>query len=657
MLLPGIFMPFRAVKEDNHIKIINIGILAHVDAGKTTLTESLLYVSGAIAQQGSVDKGTTRTDTMALERQRGITIQTAVTSFEWNDYKINIVDTPGHMDFLAEVYRSLAVLDGAILVISAKDGVQAQTRILFHALQEMNIPTIIFINKIDQNGIDLQRVYQDIREKLTDDMIVMQEISISPDISIKAISDAEKWDIVIAENDELLERYIAGDFLDPHELECEMRRRTRRCSLYPVYHGSAKGNIGTENLIKMITETFFTETENRPSELCGYVFKVEHTEQKKRLVYLRLYQGTLRLRDTLLLSKKKKVKITEMSIPANGEMIPADYACPGEIVVLTNDILELNSVLGNENLLPRKEQLDNPIPLLRTTVTPQKTEQREMLLNALTEIADTDPLLHFEIDTVTHEIILSFLGKVQLEIIYSLLEEKYHLEVKMNEPSVIYLERPLKKAEDTIHIEVPPNPFWASIGLEITPLPIGSGIQYESKVSLGYLNQSFQNAVMEGVRYGLEQGLYGWEVTDCKICFRYGVYYSPVSTPADFRLLAPIVLEQALKKAGTQLLEPYLSFTLYAPQEYLARAYNDAPKYHAVIERVSQKNDEVILAGEIPARHIGEYRRDLNDYTNGRSVCLTEIKGYQETLEEPVFQPRRPNDRLDKVRHMFQKIS
>lgn len=151
------------------MKIINIGILAHVDAGKTTLTESLLYVSGAIAQQGSVDKGTTRTDTMALERQRGITIQTAVTSFEWNDYKINIVDTPGHMDFLAEVYRSLAVLDGAILVISAKDGVQAQTRILFHALQEMNIPTIIFINKIDQNGIDLQRVYQDIREKLTDE--------------------------------------------------------------------------------------------------------------------------------------------------------------------------------------------------------------------------------------------------------------------------------------------------------------------------------------------------------------------------------------------------------------------------------------------------------------------------------------------------------
>ena len=155
----------------------------------------------------------------------------------------------------------------------------------------------------------------------------------------------------------------------------------------------------------------------------------------------------------------------------------------------------------------------------------------------------------------------------------------------------------------------------------------------------------------------MEQGLYGWEVTDCEICFDYGVYYSPVSTPADFRSLAPIVLEQALKRAGTQLLEPYLSFTLFAPQEYISRAYNDAPKYCAVIESTLLKNDEVIFTGEIPARCIGEYRNDLNFYTNGRSVCLTELKGYQEISGEPVLQPRRPNSRLDKVRHMFQKIT
>ena len=407
-------------------------------------------------------------------------------------------------------------------------------------------------------------------------------------------------------------------------------------------------------MIEVITETFVTGTENNQSELCGYVFKVEY-KGKKRLSYLRLYHGTLHLRDTILLSKKKKIKITEMYIPTNGEIVSADHACQGEIVILSDDTLKIYDILGNEELLPRKAWIGNPTPLLRTTVEPQEPEQREALLNALIEIADTDPLLHFEIDTATREIILSFLGKVQLEVICSLLEEKYHVRVAMKEPTVIYLERPLKKAAYTIHIEVPPNPFWASIGLTVTPLPVGSGTQYKSKVSLGYLSQSFQNAVMEGVRYGMEQGLYGWEVTDCSICFDYGVYYSPVSTPSDFRFLAPVVLEQALKKAGTQVLEPYLSFTLFAPQEYLSRAYNDAPKYCAVIESVVFENDEVIFKGEIPARCINEYKNDLNFYTNGRSVCLTELKGYKETSGELVSQPRRPNSRLDKIRYMFQK--
>ena len=638
------------------MKIINLGILAHVDAGKTTLTESLLYTSGAIAEPGSVDKGTTRTDTMNLERQRGITIQTAVTSFQWEDVKVNIIDTPGHMDFLAEVYRSLSVLDGAVLLVSAKDGIQAQTRILFHALQTMKIPTIFFINKIDQEGIDLPMVYQEMKAKLSSEIIVKQKVGQHPHINVTDNDDMEQWDAVIMGNDELLEKYMSGKPFKMSELEQEENRRFQNGTLFPVYHGSAKNNLGIRQLIEVIASKFYSSTPEGQSELCGQVFKIEYSEKRRRFVYVRIYSGTLHLRDVIRISEKEKIKITEMCIPSNGEIVPADHACPGEIVILADDTLKLNDILGNEKLLPHKTWIDNPMPLLRTTVEPQKPEQREALLNALAEIADTDPLLHFDIDTVTHEIILSFLGKVQLEVICSLLEEKYHVGVAMKEPSVIYLERPQKKASYTIHIEVPPNPFWASIGLTVTPLPVGSGTQYKSEVSLGYLNQSFQNAVMEGVRYGMEQGLYGWGVTDCQICFDYGVYYSPVSTPADFRFLAPVVLEQALKKAGTQLLEPYLSFTLFAPQEYLSRAYNDAPKYCAIIESTRLEKDEVIFKGEIPARCIGEYRNDLNFYTNGRSVCITELKGYQETSGEPVFQPRRPNSRLDKIRHMFQKI-
>ena len=637
------------------MKIINIGILAHVDAGKTTLTESLLYTSGAILELGSVDKGTTRTDTMFLERQRGITIQAAVTSFNWNDYKINIVDTPGHTDFITEVYRSLSVLDGAILVISAKDGVQAQTRILFHALQKMNIPTIIFINKIDQYGINLNNIYQNIKEKLSNDIIVMQNVTLTPEISIKNIIDLDEWDPVISKNDKLLKKYIAGEKLTIQELTQEEYRCVKKGSLFPIYHGSAKNNIGTQQLIEAISNLFCPEMNKNYSELCGRVFKIEYTDHKQRLVYLRLYSGTLHLRDTIMLPEKKKMKLTEIYIPSNWEMIQTKIVCSGDIFIIPNNTLRLNDIIGNEKILPCNVWNDKTVPILRTRIEPIKIEEREKLLDALTEIADTDPLLRYYVDTITHEIIISFLGTVQLEVICSLLIEKYHINIRIEDPTVIYLEKPLQKADYTIHIEVPPNPFWASIGLSITPLPIGSGIQYESKVSLGYLNQSFQNAVREGINYGLEQGLYGWEVTDCKICFEYGVYYSPVSTPSDFRFLAPIVLEQTLKKAGTQLLEPYLSFILFTPQGYLSRAYNDAQKHCAIIETSQSKNDEIIFTGHIPVRCINEYRNTLTLYTNGQAVFLTELKDYQIATCEPVIQSRRPNNRIDKVRHMFNK--
>ena len=622
------------------MKIINIGILAHVDAGKTTLTESLLYTSGAILELGSVDKGTTRTDTMFLERQRGITIQAAVTSFNWNDYKINIVDTPGHTDFITEVYRSLSVLDGAILVISAKDGVQAQTRILFHALQKMNIPTIIFINKIDQYGINLNNIYQNIKEKLSNDIIVMQNVTLTPEISIKSIIDLDDWDPVISRNDKLLKKYIAGEKLTIQELTYEEYRCVKKGSLFPIYHGSARNNIGTQQLIEAISNLFCSEMNENDSELCGRVFKIEYTDHKQRLVYLRLYSGTLHLRDTIMLPEKKKMKLTEIYIPSNGEMIQTKIVCSGDIFIIPNNTLRLNDIIGNEKILPCNVWNDKPVPMLRTRIEPIKIEEREKLLDALTEIADTDPLLRYCVDTITHEIVISFLGTVQLEVICSLLIEKYHINIRIEDPTVIYLEKPLQKADYTIHIEVPPNPFWASIGLSITPLPIGSGIQYESKVSLGYLNQSFQNAVREGINYGLEQGLYGWKVTDCKICFEYGVYYSPVSTPSDFRFLAPIVLEQTLKKAGTQLLEPYLSFILFTPEGYFSRAYKDAQKHCAIIETSQSKNDEVIFTGHIPVRCINEYRNTLTLYTNGQAVFLTELKDYQIATCEPVIQSR-----------------
>ena len=342
------------------MKIINIGILAHVDAGKTTLTESLLYASGAISEPGSVEKGTTRTDTMFLERQRGITIQAAVTSFQWHRCKVNIVDTPGHMDFLAEVYRSLAVLDGAILVISAKDGVQAQTRILFHALRKMNIPTVIFINKIDQAGVDLQSVVQSVRDKLSADIIIKQTVSLSPEIVLEENTDIEAWDAVIENNDELLEKYIAGEPISREKLAREEQQRVQDASLFPVYHGSAKNGLGIQPLMDAVTGLFQPIGEQGGAALCGSVFKVEYTDCGQRRVYLRLYSGTLRLRDTVALAGREKLKITEMRIPSKGEIVRTDTAYQGEIVILPSDSVRLNDVLGDQPRLPRKRWRGGP---------------------------------------------------------------------------------------------------------------------------------------------------------------------------------------------------------------------------------------------------------------------------------------------------------
>ncbi|EAH8836134.1 GTP-binding protein, partial [Campylobacter jejuni] len=410
------------------MKIINLGILAHVDAGKTTLTESLLYTSGAIAELGSVDEGTTRTDTMNLERQRGITIQTAVTSFQWEDVKVNIIDTPGHMDFLAEVYRSLSVLDGAVLLVSAKDGIQAQTRILFHALQIMKIPTIFFINKIDQEGIDLPMVYREMKAKLSSEIIVKQKVGQHPHINVTDNDDMEQWDAVIMGNDELLEKYMSGKPFKMSELEQEENRRFQNGTLFPVYHGSAKNNLGTRQLIEVIASKFYSSTPEGQSELCGQVFKIEYSEERQRLAYVRLYGGILHLRDSVRISEKEKIKITEMYTSINGELCKIDKAYSGEIVILQNEFLKLNSVLGDTKLLPQRERIENPLPMLQTTVEPSKPQQREMLLDALLEISDSDPLLQYYVDTTTHEIILSFLGNVQMEVICAILEEKYHVE-------------------------------------------------------------------------------------------------------------------------------------------------------------------------------------------------------------------------------------
>jgi len=639
------------------MEIMNIGILAHVDAGKTTLTESMLYTSGTITESGRVDSGSTITDSMALEKQRGITIQASIASYEWNNVKINLIDTPGHIDFYSEVERSLNVLDGAILLISAKDGIQAQTRILFDAIRKRKLPALIFINKIDQFDIDLKSLYKEIKDKLSSHILIMQDITDGNLLLSKTqvgLSEEIK-DTIIEADDALMEKYIMDKTITEDELLNSRRKNISNGNLLPVYHGSALKHIGTKELMDAILMEFNPHILPPDSGLAALVYKIERDDDRNKRTYMRIFGGSIKTRDVLTLkSQSDSIKVKKLETSHNGKFEETERIECGDIAILPNEtrlkigdsigtIPESNLILQNNNLI------------MQANISPVLSSNRTFLLEALSELAETDPLLQYKLDSRSSDIIIEFLGKVQMEVIVALLQSRYHLQVNIENVTTIYKERPLKKSNFTAHIEVPPNPFWASIELSIEPLPIGTGLRYESKVSYGYLNKSFQNAVEEGVRYGCEQGLYGWEVTDLKVCFEYGLYYSPVSTPADFRHLAPIVFEQALKQSGSELLEPCLSFELYVPQDCNARVYNDLKKFHATIESIKTQRNEIVVSGKIPARTSQFYKEQLSEFTKGRGVFLTEQAGYQQNTGEIFTQTRKPDDRLDKTRHLFDK--
>ncbi len=641
------------------MKIINLGILAHVDAGKTTVTESLLFRSGTIYSAGRVDDGTTITDSMSLEKQRGITIRASTISFEWNGTKVNLIDTPGHMDFIAEVERSLCVLDGAVLVISAREGVQVQTRVIFRALKKLKIPTLIFINKIDRTGVCLDELYAQIREQLAPHIVIMQEIDgvASNDVFIKAHRGISKEtaEILLDIDEFLADRYILNQPISEMEYHASFLSNVASCNLFPVFHGVALQNMGTEDLLHAITHYLPVTTATEQGELCAFVYKIDRDEQLRKRAFVRVFEGSLKIRDTVTIEgSEEHIKIKSLENMQNGKIMPTDHVLNGDIAVLVSvKNLRIGDVIGTRSrTLP---QISMAHPSLQASVLPLHPGERSRLIQALFELKEEDPLLHCEIDKYTEEITMWLFGEVQMEVVKAQLEERSNLIVQFGELTTIFKERPKKAAEAVIHMNVPPNPYSASVGLSIEPLPLGSGLVFESQVSYGYLNKSFQWAVRDGVKSACKQGLLGWEVTDLKICFTYGFYFSPVSTPSDFRHLTPFVFEKALREAETELLEPFLNFELRTPTEYSSRVMYDLQQMRASVERIDTKNTETVLYGKIPVETSKSYQIQLISYTNGKGVFLIEPYGYDTYLGKPVEKVRETKPTGDKIRNLFQK--
>lgn len=638
---------------------MNIGILAHVDAGKTTLTESMLLCGGVVSSAGRVDEGTTITDSMELERKRGITIRSASVSLVWKDTKINLLDTPGHMDFIAEVERALRVLDGAVLVISAKEGVQVQTRLLFQALARLKIPTVLYVNKLDRSGVELEAVHSRIRELLTPRFTPLQRVTGLSDGCITLENTppgrASLRELLLNTDGPLGDRFLSELPLTDADYAAAFRRCVQSGELFPLLYGAAIKGVGTEALLDAVTGLLPHAAAGQAERpLRARVFQILRDEKLGRLACLKLTAGRIALRDTLAVpGAEVPLKVRRLHCLEQGRIIPAETVPAGDIALLAGTPeLKIGMTLGEGGgeacpLLGH--------PTLEAAVSARSPGDRSRLIEALDELSDEDPFLASAIDPVSGEITVRLFGEVQLEILSALIQERYGLAAAFGPLATIYRERPCGAAEGLIPIYAWPNPYYAGIGLRVEPLPPGSGLQYETEVSYGYLTVSFQTAVREGVEKAGRRGLRGWELTDLKVTLYTARYDSVMSAPADFRRLAPHVLAQALRKAGTQLLEPMLRYTLRLPSGCGGRAAFDLREMRGVIERMEPEGPELVLSGRIPAQTCARYPMKLSAYTNGLGVFLTQPDGFGDYPGEPVNRPYGSTEEDARLRFLFER--
>ncbi len=622
-----------------YLKIVNIGILAHVDAGKTTVTEHLLHRAGVIREIGRVDSGNTQTDSMELERKRGISIKAATISMEWLNTKINILDTPGHVDFISEVERSISVLDGAVLVISAKEGIQSQTRVLFDVLQKLKIPTIIFINKLDRVGCDYQGLLKDIKDSLSKNILPLQRVAGEGfrDFNISAplgeqISFNEAIDVISKLDDHLLELFIEGIDISKEVVEEKILKYVNLGDIYPILCGSALMGVGIDYLLDTVAKYFLQK--NHGDFLSAVVFKIKRDMSSKQ-TYIRLFSGSIKVRDSINIANKgKEEKIKQIQLLKKGEIVEGNELCAGDIgIIYGPQGLQIGDIIGRQNDSLRKLSIAKPV--LKTAVKALDPKDHSKLYTVLSLLAEEDPLLELEIGEINREIYLNLFGGIQMEILKSLLDESYGLKVDFSDATTIYKETPLgigtaftKMWDSENH-----NPYAAAVGIRIEPAPRGSGLQYISEVSTGDLLQTFQNAVEEAVYETAKQGLMGWEVTDIKVTFTQGEFNSVDSCPSDFRNLTPMVFMDALNNAKTKLLEPFYTFELKVPNAVAGRAIGDLQKMKATFENPLMTEHEIIIKGLIPVDTCKEYPLTLASYTEGKGVFSTRFFGYKEDTQ------------------------
>ena len=661
------------------MRTLNLGILAHVDAGKTTLTERLLYAAGVIDRIGSVDAGTTQTDSLALEQQRGITIKSAVVSFTIDDVIVNLIDTPGHPDFIAEVERALRVLDGAVLVISAVEGVQPQTRILMRALQRLRVPTLLFVNKIDRAGADDERVLRAISDRLTPAVVAMgttrelgtRAADFVPFDGADAGFAARLTESLADRDDSILAAYVENEAAVPYRrLRAELAAQTGVVAVHPAFFGSAITGAGVEPLMAGIAELLPAVASDPDGPVSGTVFKIERAPGGEKIAYVRMFSGTIRARGRVRFGVSGDGKITAVNVFAAGSSVRSDMVRAGQIGKLWG-LAEIR--VGDAIGTPRTHG-DPPQfapPTLETVVVPENPRDKGALLAALAQLAEQDPLINVRQDDTVNEMSVSLYGEVQKEVIQATLADDFGIDVTFRGTTTIYIERPAATGDAVEVLRGETNPFAATIGLRVEPGPVGSGVELHVAVDPRDLPihiyktaQSFAASMTQYVGRTLQEGRYGWQVTDCIVTMNACDYYAsdgarvgdttPRTTAADFRKLSPLVLMLALERAGTLVCEPMLRINIETPSTTAAAVLASVARLGGVVESTSMRGDLASIATTVPAARAQDLQRQLPGLSGGEGVAETNFAGYRPLSGAPPIRRRTMANPLNREEYMRQ---
>ena len=667
-IIEKIFGEGRAVSEIFH----NIGILAHVDSGKTTLTEQLLFLTGAIRNAGSVDSGTTATDCLSVEKQRGISVRTATATSSWKGVNINIIDTPGHIDFAGEVERALSALDYAVVIVSAVEGVRAHTENILKALDKADLPRLIFINKVDRTGSDVKKVKKELEEISSQKHIVLSSIenegteNCSVNLPVEKAFCMNATEILAEIDDEAAEIFLCDELLSKENADEIIRKKISDCRLTPVVYGSAKYGTGVKELADILVKYMPDSTRRATDDLCGIIFKIEHDKTLGKISHIRLFGGEIANRDEI-----------ELFAPDKNQIIMSDAVEIEDKKTIREKVSQIKKFCGAKSTdtgiirsgdvaavcgLPSAkngfyigtpkhiEEADLVNPFLRVKVTPSDDDPLKIpaLAAAMKELSDEEPYMDAKWENGQKEITISTTGKIQLEVLLNLLRERYNLSARFSPPTVIYKETPTKKAAGGSRYTMP-KPCWAVVDFEIEPMPRGYGVSYHGKLPNNQCFYRYQSHIRTSINRCLEQGLYGWEVTDFKCTLIGGEHHTIHTHPLDFFVCTPMAFMNTLTQTGSTILEPLLKIRVTAPEDFSGKIFSEIVKMGGEYDTPVIRSGMIIVESVVPVATSMNFPEKLAAITSGRAILSQTFYGYRECNDsEEHINPRNGVNPLDR---------